>query len=346
MKTVLAFCAALVALGSCVPKVDYRLTGVTAAPLGARMQDVSSEYAKTFCGTLSHLDPAHEAWGPCSRYLESASADEPPLEAEIPKDLGVLVVGGIFSHCFESQGIHAFAPSLAHLRDRHGLSVGSIGVDGLGTPVDNAARIDAYLQAHPGKYIAVGHSKGSVDLMTAIQLHQSAKQQIVALVSVAGAVGGSRLMDYPMSIAKIGFQAAARQSGLGTCPIDSYDGMRSLRREVRYKFLTEWRPPESLRSFSIVGVVPEDQTSTVLRSMWRRLEYYSVDHDSQVVAEEAVIPNARYLGVAKGDHWALALPFSEHPDENLRRRVSHNRFPRTALLESVVRFIHAGGSSP
>jgi hypothetical protein len=342
-----AVLASLAAACACVPRVDYRLTGVAVTPFGVRTQDASAAFAKTFCGTLTHLDPQHTEWGSCTRHLEAAAADEPPLPDQIPAGgLGVLVVGGIFSHCFENRGIFAFAPALKHLEDAHGITTHRVTIDGLGTPADNAARIDAYLRRHPGRYIAVGHSKGAVDLMTAIQHHQSAKDQIVALVSVAGAIAGSRLMDYPMSIAKAGFQAAARQAGLGRCPIDSDAGMKNLRRERRYEFLSEWSPPASLRSYSLVGVVPEKRTSTVLRGMWRRLQYYSIDQDSQMIAEEAIIPGADFLGVARGDHWALALPFSEHADRAVRLGASENHFPRTALLEGIVRHVLAGKAQP
>jgi hypothetical protein len=332
--------AASLALYSCIPRVSYSVPGVAVVPFGASVQNVAGRFARTFCGTLTHLDPNHTEWGSCTGYLKSALADEPQFNTPIPTNLTVLAIGGIFSHCFDSRGVHAFGPALKHLKDDHHLATDTIEIDGLGTPEDNAARIDAYLRQHQGQYIAVGHSKGAVDLMTAIQLYESAKTQIAALVSVAGAIAGSRLMDYPMPVAKVGFQEAALRSGLGQCPIESYDGMKSVRREVRYAFLTRWSPPVSLRSFSLVGAVPEKKTSTVLRRMWRRLEYYSSDQDSQVIAEEGIIPNAEFLGVAKGDHWALALPFTEHHDEKIRTSVSENRFPRTALLEAIVRYVH------
>ena len=70
--------------------------------------------------------------------------------------------------------------------------------------------------------------------------------------------------------------------------------------------------------------------------MWTRVSYYSADQDSQMVAEEAMMPGARYLGVAKADHWALALPFTEAG----HTRVDHNKFPRTALLEALVRYVY------
>jgi hypothetical protein len=61
-----------------------------------------------------------------------------------------------------------------------------------------------------------------------------------------------------------------------------------------------------------------------------------------MVAEEAVIPGARFLGIAKGDHWALALPLSEHQNPEIGRKVDRNRYPRIALLEAIVRYLVSG----
>jgi hypothetical protein len=91
----------------------------------------------------------------------------------------------------------------------------------------------------------------------------------------------------------------------------------------------------------VVGVTSRADTSSILHTMWDRNSYYSIDQDSQMIAEEAIIPGAAFLGVAKADHWALALPFYEHQVKRIREGVDKNRFPRTALLEAIVRYVHA-----
>ena len=69
--------------------------------------------------------------------------------------------------------------------------------------------------------------------------------------------------------------------------------------------------------------------------MWKTNAIYSIDQDSHIIAEEAVIPGSEFLGVANGDHWAVALPMSMFP------KVNWNRFPRTALLEAIIRHVAA-----
>ena len=177
--------------------------------------------------------------------------------------------------------------------------------------------------------------------MTAMGKYASAQTRIKALVSVAGAISGSRLADLSTRATILGFQSAARRSGLGNCEITDEGGIGSLRRSERYKALQGWQPPASLRTYSVVGVTSRDETSSVLHTMWDRNAYYSIDQDSQMIAEEAIIPGAAFLGVAKGDHWALVLPFSEHPVKEIREGVNRNPYPRTALLEAIVRYVHA-----
>jgi hypothetical protein len=62
-----------------------------------------------------------------------------------------------------------------------------------------------------------------------------------------------------------------------------------------------------------------------------------------VIADDAVVPGGTFLGIARADHWAIALPFDEIADPVKRRRalrwVDKNVYPRTALLEAIVRFV-------
>ena len=325
------------------PLVNYRLRGVATGPFGRQGTDGSVEFAATFCSTLTHIDESMQPpWGDCAQYLEGQPAQQPKPTMEISRDWRVLVVGGIFSHCFEQRQIYAFQPALEHLQTVHHLETRLLSVGSVDSPEDNAKTIAEYLGKNPGKYIAVGHSKGAVDLMTAIQNHQEAKDNIRALVSVAGAISGSRLIDNGIDATILGFQKAVRDSGLGKCEIKENGGVASMRRESRNAFLRTWSPPQGLHSYSIVGIVDEQHTSTPLLLGWRRQHLYSIDQDSQMIAEEAIIPGARFLGVARGDHWAMALPFFEHANAEYRKKVNWNRFPRTALLEAIVRYVDSG----
>jgi hypothetical protein len=342
--TVGCLAAALIAVCACGagPIVTYRLPGIVTVPLGSQVTDASVPFGQVFCATLTHLDPLHAQWGACRQYLETGVTEQPPASAVIPTDWRVLVVGGIFSHCFEQRQVYAFEQALEHLHTAHHLETRLLKVGSVDAPEENAKTIAEYLGKHPGKYIAIGHSKGAVDLMVALQNHKAAQDNIRALVSVAGAISGSRLVDFGTPATIAGFRKAIRNSGLGNCRITENGGVASMRRQTRNEFLRHWSPPSSLRAYSIVGVVDRDHTSKPIRAMWLLQSLYSIDQDSQLIAEEAVMPGARFLGIAKGDHWALALPLSEHPNPEIVRKVDHNRYPRIALLEAIVRYVISG----
>jgi hypothetical protein len=315
--------------------VDYRLEGSVMQPLGFAATDGRGGFAQTFCATLAHVDPSG-MWAPCSQWLRGAPAAAPAAGTAIPANLGVLIVPGIFSQCFEGGGLQIYAQGIAHLREAHGLRVYEVRVSGAGSSAANAAQIEEFLRGTPGEFIAIGYSKGISDLMEAVQTGPLARARIKALVSVAGTVAGSRLADLPDEAALAGIERALRRAGLRSCDVQDAGGLRSLRRAVRYAFLQQWDPPDGLRTFSLVAVSARDETSSVLHPLWDHLRYFSADEDSQVVAEEGILPGAAFLGVANADHWAVALPFFEAGNT----LVTRNRYPRTALLEAIVRAVN------
>ena len=108
-------------------------------------------------------------------------------------------------------------------------------------------------------------------------------------------------------------------------------------REVRQSFLRQ--TPASVPSYSIVGVTSLDETSSVLKPSWKRLSIHAKEEDGQMIAWEAILPGAKYLGSVRADHWAIALPFEESAQPP--KGVDRNHFPRDALLEAIVRYVTA-----
>jgi len=106
----------------------------------------------------------------------------------------IVLVRGLFSHCFDNKGVVLWDEAAKHLRAVHGSSVDVIPISGVAAPDANAANIEQYFEKNAGPAIAIGHSKGAVDLMTAVQKMPHARAQIESLVSVAGAAYGSRLV--------------------------------------------------------------------------------------------------------------------------------------------------------
>ena len=72
-----------------------------------------------------------------------------------------------------------------------------------------------------------------------------------------------------------------------------------------------------------------------------RLGPYAKEHDSHIMEWEAIVPGGRFLGRAKGDHSAVAMPFYGNPKVKKRalKIIDRNRFPRPALIEAAVRIV-------
>jgi len=347
--------AASLALGSCggmhVRRVTYRLPGLISGPVDhGSVKDARRPFGEVFCGTLRHLiSDAGETWGDCRKYIEVDSSVEASLGAMTP--VRVLVVAGVFSECLEASGVKAFLDAKKHLEDTKyhtGISLEHVPVSALGSSSNNANEIRDYVLAHPGKFVALGYSKGAGDLMEAIATYPEVSQSVLALVTIAGSVGGSRLPDLLGPDFVKWVERAAHRMGLPGCHVADGGGITSLSRPDRQAFLRKY-PVGTVPSFSVAAVAAgdtrpgqDDRTiSKLLRIPWEGLQAYSLDQDSQVIADDAAVPGGTLLAIARADHWAVALPFSEMTDPKQRRDalkvVDRNTYPRTALLEAILR---------
>ena len=52
----------------------------------------------------------------------------------------------------------------------------------------------------------------------------------------------------------------------------------------------------------------KENTSRILLGLWQYQSYFSLDQDTHVIADEAVLPGSDFLATANGDHWAVASP--------------------------------------
>jgi hypothetical protein len=156
---------------------------------------------------------------------------------------------------------------------------------------------------------------------------------VAALVTVAGAIGGSRIPE--------GIPPAVQRLGVRMVPDRCEDGDRgalaSLHRRPRLEFLRR-HPAPMVPTYSLVAVSRPQNTSRLFLRSRRELDRVDVDNDGQLLAADAVVPGAVYLGAALADHFAVAVPFAGAglPWTQL---VDRNIYPRAALLEAIIRFV-------
>lgn len=290
------------------------------------------DFARVFCSTLGHLKDADgRAWGDCARYIQTPEA--PQAQRPIPTAYRWLFVDGFGAECFRD--VRAFSGAIAHLKDAHQIDVERFPVPPFGSSQDNgrsiARHIDTAWTADPQrKFVLVGYSKGAADLIEALRDLEAPTTEVAALVSIAGVVGGTWVPDDFRTL-----MDPSQPWMSPSCPGNVQDGVYSLGREVREAFMRQ--NPLTVPAYSLVATSTLEETSNALRPSWQRLSRYAAEQDGLMVAWEAILPRAKYLGAVRADHWAIALPFDAAPTRN--KRINRNRFPRAALLEAVLRYV-------
>lgn len=296
--------------------------------------DRSREFASLFCATLRR-QPDSAQWGPCSQYLENAGDTRGSALGPIPSNYRLLVVPGVMNSCVESTP--AFQEAHSYLLEKYGIRAEVLAVPNESSE-SNARLIADYLReqaaSDPRKYIVIGYSKGAPDLQTMLALIPEAAERVAAFVSLAGAVGGSPIAEMMPAQAERWMNSMK----FGTCRGSLAEAFKSLRRDVRQEFLKE-HPALPVPTYSLVAVSDRANTSRMLLQTWQLMNSYDSRHDAQLTVADATLPEGVFLGTALADHFAVALPLANSPDSSIRSMVDKNRYPRTALLEAILRFV-------
>jgi pimeloyl-ACP methyl ester carboxylesterase len=213
-------------------------------------------------------------------------------------------------------------------------------VDGLSGTDNNARQIrDSILayadQTEPGSLVLIGYSKGAPDILTALVNHPEILPYIAAVVSVAGAVGGSPLA-YDATEGQLDLLRHAPEAD---CSAGDGKGIESLRPAVRQQWLNENPLPDAIPYYSLVTYPLPDRVSSILKNTHRKLAVVDPRNDSQVIFYDQVIPGSTLMGYLNADHWAAAVPIAEEHPFIGRHFVDKNDFPRTALAEAIMRFV-------
>jgi pimeloyl-ACP methyl ester carboxylesterase len=327
---------AVTVMAACVPKagpVDYPIPPGISASFSPSQRAATTTFGDLFCEVLGEFS----GWQPCATYVQDAAASAPPIPSTISTDWTLLLVGGLGAECFAPK-VETFKDAADHLAT-HGITSHRIPVAGFGTTDANAQTIRDFVVArNEPKFIALTHSKGAADFMRAMEKFPGDMTRVQALITVAGAVGGSWLAD-DLAALNEAIGGAIGQACLPAVQALSANGIDSMRRQTRQEYLA--RVEHTWRAYSISAVSTKDQTSKALQKLWQRLLPYGLEQDSQVMEREAIVPGGRYLGRALGDHLAVAFPFSTTPNlpASVHEQFNRNAYPRPALIEAAVRYV-------
>lgn len=295
--------------------------------------DRRQEFDNLFCNVLQK-EPTADAGSWDCESLVGGGAAKPVDLAAIPNRYRVLIVPGVMSDC--ASMAPAFQEGQEHLRQAHGLDVALLPVPNASTE-SNAERVAAYLTEHAGdprKYIVIGYSKGAPDVQYALATHPAAAAAVAGFVSVAGAVGGSPIAGVMPAQAERWMRALQ----LTSCQGDLTAAFQSLKREVRSAFNARY-PTPPVPTYSLTAVADRAHTSKLLLENWLLVSAYGNRHDGLLLDPDSLIPGSTILGSVNADHFAIALPFDKLANSAITSLMDQNRFPRGALLESIVRFV-------
>jgi hypothetical protein len=213
-------------------------------------------------------------------------------------------------------------------------------VDALSSSAHNATQIrDQILKISQiddaKQLVLLGYSKGAPDILEAIAQYPDLHSKIAAVVSVAGAIGGSPLAnDVSQSMLNL-----FRHFPGAECELGDQGALESLKPVYRKRWLATHSLPKSIRYYSVVTFPEEQNISSLLKSTHSKLSQVDPRNDGQLIFYDQVIPSSVLLGYINADHWAVAIPLNRSHAVIGSTFVNKNAFPREILLEAIVRYI-------
>ncbi len=343
-------------LAGCAAAPESPVSGTAAAmvmvPIAqAGIRDGRGRFREIFCAVLEARPAVDPAAMTCDQALQRLS-DEPPGSGA-PVDLAasgrpvpVPYVLGLWSDCSDQN--ERAAAEFGDYLARFGFRLEMIEVSGISGSGRNAEAIRIALAGGPAdgpgdRAVILTHSKGAVDVLEALVAYPQLRDKVAAVVSLAGAIGGSPLADLaPDALLEI----AAVTPGL-RCEDGDMQALESLRPAVRQAWLAGHLLPPGVRFYSIVALPDPSRISSGLRLTYDRLARIDARNDGNLLFFDQVIPGGTLLGYANADHWAIATDLADSSHALVKKIADRNDYPRKALVEAALRFVEEDlGASP
>ncbi|MFP3566025.1 hypothetical protein SB772_17640 [Paraburkholderia sp. SIMBA_030] len=187
----------------------------------------------------------------------------------------------------------------------------------------------------PPRLVLIGYSKGAADVLEAVVAYPEIRSRVAAVVSAAGAVGGSPLANDAQQ-----YQADLLRYFPGaTCNSGDGGAVQSLRPATRQAWMAHNPLPGELRYYSLVTFPQPQRVSSILKSSYDKLSQVDARNDSQLIFYDQLVPGSTLLGYVNADHWALAVPIARTHTTIGSLFVTQNAYPREALTEAILRFL-------
>ena len=337
---------ALAALAGCAsrPLLPYSAAiPVAMLPLSATaIEDDRARFRQAFCQVNREVGKSLPDYRPCSEALIALVDEKPgplsPLPAATGQwDASVVMVPGLGWECVSPYA--GGSDAVAYARKR-GYQITMAPTEGLSGSARNARILRDYVldagQVPADRpVVLIGYSKGLPDILEALAQYPELTARVVAVVSLAGAVGGSPLADQASPKVLDMFRMVP-----GALCDDGDDGaLESLKTGVRRRWLADHPLPPGIRYYAIVSHPEPQRISRGLLSSYRKLARIDARNDSQLLYYDQLLPQGKLLALLNADHFAVALPVARtHPTVG-RLLLNRNGFPREVLMEALLRYL-------
>lgn len=334
-------CAALAACTTVQPEAPGHLTArpsTVPAPADLGMRDLRAEFRRAFCVRLPQQPD-------CARILLRLPGE--PTQAvnvgfEPPDALAdrfrLAFVPGLLAGCAGSLAM-PFADTADALRAA-GFDARILSIDGRGSPLHNADLIERQIaDPDPRPWIVFGYSKGLPDILEMLVKHPGARKDIAAVVSYAGAVGGSRLADDAGGLS----MTLLEHVPMPGCEAGDGSDLQSLRRDVRHTWWQAHHLELRVPFYTLAAAARSDRVSSPLRDTYAALSRTDGLNDGQLAVADAMVPGSALLGYVNADHWAMAIPLSRQLP--VLKALFIDDLPRADLVLAAVQVIARHTSS-
>ncbi|MGD8346200.1 MAG: hypothetical protein PVI83_03080 [Lysobacterales bacterium] len=316
---------------------------VLATTATAGIEDQRGRFREIACAVIEEYGKDEPGYRPCDKALTRVGVEPgatgEPVELEPSRgNLIAAMVPGIGWDCFNAW--FELEELINSAAGNYGYRGQIIHVEGLSGTTRNARLIRDQIMENadkllPGQLVLVGYSKGAPDILEAIVSYPEIQPWIAAVVSVAGAVGGSPLANTTSE----GALDLLRHVPKAECTRGDDEGVESLRPATRRAWLAANPLPGSISYYSVVTLPAEDNISAALSGSHRKLAHIDPRNDGQVISWDQVIPGSTLVGYLNADHWAVAVPISETHPWLGKTFANHNAYPWRAVLQAVLRFV-------